>query len=332
MNPLISAHRLTKRFGTFTAIEDVSFEVAGGDIVGFLGPNGAGKSITLRILAGVYPPSRGQATIGGYDVVGDSLRARSLVGYFPERLSLYLDMTVARYLTHVGRLKGLAHREARRDAGQAVGSCGLERVAERLIGSLSKGFRQRVGLAQALVGSPRVLILDEPTAGLDPEQVAEIRALIRSLRHQRTVILSTHILSEVEAMCDHVIIIHRGRILAVNTPSDLNQRLRRTSRTFLQGVGPQAAVVQHLRQQAGVLTVNVEGEAVDGVVPLTVTAAKDRDLREELATTVAQQGWGLRELRPVMLTLEEIFLSLVTQSAAAVSEEVAYETRRDLPA
>ena len=332
MNPLISAHQLTKRFGTFTAIEDVSFEIAGGNIVGFLGPNGAGKSTTLRILAGVYPPSRGQATIGGYDVVGDSLRARSLVGYFPERLSLYLDMTVARYLTHVGRLKGLAHRAARRDAGQAVGSCGLERVAERLIGSLSKGFRQRVGLAQALVGSPRVLILDEPTAGLDPEQVAEIRALIRSLRYQRTVILSTHILSEVEAMCDHVIIIHRGRILAVDTPSDLNQRLRRTSRIFLQVVGPQAAVVQRLRQQAGVLTVNVEGEAVDGVVPLIVTAAKDRDLREELATTVAQQGWGLRELRPVMLTLEEIFLSLVTQSAAAVSEEVAYETRRDLPA
>ena len=321
MNPLIAAHQLTKRFGTFTAIEDVSFEIAGGDIVGFLGPNGAGKSTTLRILAGVYPPSRGRATIGGYDVVGDSLRARSLVGYFPERLSLYLDMTVARYLAHVGRLKGLAYREAHRDAGQAVGSCGLEPVAERVIGSLSKGFRQRVGLAQALVGSAQVLILDEPTAGLDPAQVVEMRALIRSLRHQRTVILSTHVLSEVEVMCDHVIIIHSGRILAVDTPSNLSQRLRRTSRIFLEVVGPKTAVVQHLRQQTGVLTVDVEREGADGVVPLTVTAAKDRDLREALASAVARQGWGLRELRPVTVTLEEIFLSLVTHSAALASDD-----------
>src|SRR5262249_37201261 len=222
---MIVAEHLTKRFGSFTAIEDVTFTVAAGEIVGFLGPNGAGKTTTMRILAGVFPPSHGRVSIAGHDVVPDSLRARSVVGYFPERVSVYLDMTVAHYLTYVGEMKGLARAAARRQAVEALASCSLEPVANRLIGTLSKGFRQRVCIAQALTGMPRVLILDEPTAGLDPEQVADMRALIRSLQHQRTVILSTHILPEVEATCDRVIIIHRGRVLALDTPANLNRRL-----------------------------------------------------------------------------------------------------------
>jgi len=307
---MIAAEQLTKRFGSFTAIEDVSFEVAAGEIVGFLGPNGAGKSTTMRILAGVFPPSQGRVRIAGHDVVTDSLRARAQVGYFPERVSLYLDMTVAHYLTYVGEMKGLSRRAARDHADQAMASCSLEPVEDRLVGTLSKGFRQRVGIAQALTGSPRVLILDEPTAGLDPEQVADMRALIGGLRQQRTVILSTHILPEVEAVCDRVIIIHRGRVLALDTPANLNRRLRPTSQVHLEVRGPGAQVAQVLRTVPGVLGVEPHA-AADGTVEVTVNTERDRDLREALAAAIAARGWGLRELRPRTLTLEEIFLSLV---------------------
>jgi ABC-2 type transport system ATP-binding protein len=323
----VRASGITKRFGAFTAIEDVTFEVAAGEIVGFLGPNGAGKSTTMRILAGVFPPSHGRVRIAGYDVVADSLRARALVGYFPERVSMYLEMTVAHYLTYVGEMKGLIRREARRQAAAAMASCSLEAVAGRFIGTLSKGFRQRVGIAQALTGAPRVLLLDEPTAGLDPEQVADMRALIGSLRHQRTVILSTHILPEVEATCDRVIIIHRGRVLALDTPANLNRRLRPRSQVHVEVRGPAAEVVQALRGVPGVLGIEECGNA-DGVVALTISTARDRDVRETLAGTVTGRGWGLRELRPQTLTLEEIFLSLVTADAA----ETSHETLRDLPA
>jgi ABC-2 type transport system ATP-binding protein len=329
MPSMIEAEQLTKRFGSFTAIEDVSFDVAAGEIVGFLGPNGAGKSTTMRILAGVFPPSEGRVRIAGYDVVSESLRARAVVGYFPERVSVYLDMTVAHYLTYVGEMKGLARAEARRQAGEAMASCSLEPVAQRLIGTLSKGFRQRVGIAQALTGSPRVLILDEPTAGLDPEQVADMRALIRGLRHQGTVILSTHILSEVEATCDRVIIIHRGRVLALDTPANLNRRLRTTSQVHLEVRGPAAEVARALRAVPGVLAIE-PGAGADGALAFTVSTEPDRDLREALAGAVARHGWGLRELRPQTLTLEEIFLSLVGTDPLPI--ETNHEAPRDLSA
>ncbi len=322
---MICAEGLTKRFGTFTAIEEVSFRVACGEIVGFLGPNGAGKTTTMRILAGVFPPTEGQVTIAGYDVVRDSLRARSLVGYFPERVSVYLDMTAARYLKHVGQMKGVRRHDMEREVNQAMASCGLQHVAKRQIGTLSKGYRQRVGIAQALVGSPRVLILDEPTAGLDPEQVAEIRALIARLGRDRTVILSTHILSEVELTCDRVIIIHRGQIVALDTPSNLNQRLRQTSQVYLEINGPQADVLRHLQTVPGVLAVEPLPGSRDGAVAVTLMTQRDCDLREGLAATVARQGWGLRELRPVTPTLEEIFLALVSPSREAATDEAAHE-------
>jgi ABC-2 type transport system ATP-binding protein len=322
---MLIAEHLTKRFGSFTAISDVSFTVERGEIVGFLGPNGAGKSTTMRILCGVFPPTSGRAVIAGYDVVTDSLRARSVVGYFPERVSLYLDMTVREYLRYVASMKDI--RAAQRGAAieYALDSAGVAHVAHRLIGTLSKGYRQRVGIAQALVGPPRVLILDEPTAGLDPEQVAEMRRLIRRLRGDRTVILSTHILPEVEATCDRVIIINQGRVLAVDTPQNLNQRLRQTSQIYLEVLGPADQVLERLRALPGVLTIEPSASTAAGVVALTVATAKDRDVRAELAACVSAAQWGLQELRPVALSLEAIFLSLVTApepSRPAVDHEV----------
>jgi ABC-2 type transport system ATP-binding protein len=320
---MIRAEQLTKCFGSFAAISDVTFHVERGEIVGFLGPNGAGKTTTMRILGGVFPPTSGRALVGGYDVVAEPLRARSIVGYFPERVSLYLDMTVREYLRYVAEMKGVARSQRRTDIERALESCSVAHMAHRIIGTLSKGYRQRVGIAQALIGQPRVLILDEPTAGLDPEQVAEMRRLIRDLRGERTVILSTHILSEVEATCDRVMIINRGRLLAVDTPHNLSQRLRQTSQIYLEVLGPTQAVVDRVRAIPGVLHVEPTRSAPDGLAALTVTTEKERDLRAELAACVTAQ-WRLQELRPVILSLEAIFLSLLNpeQNASPTDHEI----------
>jgi ABC-2 type transport system ATP-binding protein len=320
---MIRAQRLTKCFGSFTAISDVSFEVERGEVVGFLGPNGAGKTTTMRILGGVFPPTSGRAVVAGYDVVAEPLRARSAVGYFPERVSLYLDMTAREYLGYVAAMKDIARRRRRVEIDRVLDGCGVAHVAHRLIGTLSKGYRQRVGIAQALIGQPRVLILDEPTAGLDPEQVAEVRRLIRDLRGESTIILSTHILSEVEATCDRVMIINRGHILAVDTPHNLSQRLRQTSQIYLEVLGPAHAVAERLRAIPGVLYVELSPSAPAGIAAITVTTEKERDLRSELAACVAAAHWSLQELRPVALSLEAIFLSLLNpQPAAAVHDEI----------
>jgi ABC-2 type transport system ATP-binding protein len=308
---MITAERLTKVFGSLTAIADVSFQVERGEIVGFLGPNGAGKTTTMRILAGVFPPTSGRAVVAGYDVVADSLRARSIVGYFPERVALYLDMTVRDYLRYVAEMKGVDPVQRKADIDRALSSCGVSHVKHRSIGTLSKGYRQRVGIAQALIGRPRVLILDEPTSGLDPEQVVEVRQLVRQLRGESTVILSTHILSEVEATCDRVIIIDRGRVLAMDTPRNLNQRLRQTSEIHIEVAAPADAVVERLRGVDGVLDVELRHPAADGPAVLVVSTQKDRDIRADLAAAITAASWGLLELRPVSLSLEDIFLSLV---------------------
>jgi ABC-2 type transport system ATP-binding protein len=326
---MIAAAQLTKTFGSLTAIADVSFEVERGEVVGFLGPNGAGKSTTMRILGGVFPPTAGRASIAGYDVVADSLRARRVVGYFPERVSLYLDMTVREYLAYVADMKEVDSRRRRIEVERVLEACAVAHVANRLLGTLSKGYRQRVGIAQALVGQPRVLILDEPTAGLDPEQVAEMRRLIRGLRGESTVILSTHILSEVEATCDRVIIINRGRVLAVDTPRNLSQRLRQTSQIYLEVDGPADAVAARLRSVAGVLSVTPQ--PCEGATAVIVATEKHLDLRAQLAATVATAQWGLLELRPLTLSLEAIFLSLVTLSSRT-SNHGEHEGTGHLPA
>ena len=308
---MIRANALTKRFGSFTAISDVSFEVAPGEIVGFLGPNGAGKSTTMRILAGVFPPTSGQAVVAGFDVTEQPLRARSQVGYFPERVALYLDMTVREYLDYVAQVKGLEAGSRARSIDEALESAGVAHVAHRLIGALSKGYRQRVGIAQALLGRPPVLILDEPTAGLDPEQVAEVRNLICDLRGHCTVILSTHILPEVEATCDRVIIINKGKVLAVDTPLNLNHRIRQNAQIYIEVQAPAAVAAARLRQIAGVIAVDVSPHSTDTAAFLTVTADNSKDLRPALAASIVGAGWSLEELRPVTLSLEDIFLNLV---------------------
>lgn len=311
---MISVAGVSKRFGSFTAVSDLSFEVGSGEIVGLLGPNGAGKSTTMRILAGVFPPSCGRVRVAGYDVVEEPLRARAAVGYFPERVAAYGDMSVRSYLNYVGRMKGVKRADLTAQTDRALAACGLESVADRIIASLSKGFRQRVGIAQALTGDPAVLILDEPTAGLDPEQVAEMRELIRGLGRRRTVILSTHILTEVEQTCDRVIILHRGRIVAVDTPAALNRRVQSAGRIVVEINAPLAAAQARLAAEPGVVAVTTQAQSTDGAAVFTVLTQRDHDLREQIARTVAASGWGLRELRSVAFSLEEIFLALVQDS------------------
>ena len=312
---MIEATQLTKRFGTFTAIRDVSFQVKPGEIVGFLGPNGAGKSTTMRILSGVFPPTSGRAVVAGHDVVAEPLEARRHVGYFPERVAIYADLTVSEYLGYVARMKEIPSAQRKAAIAAALAAAGVTHVARRLIGTLSKGYRQRVGIAQAVLGDPRVLILDEPTAGLDPEQVAEIRELINSFRGRCTVILSTHILPEVEATCDRVIIINKGQVLAVDTPFNLNQRLRRSSEVFLEVGGPAAAVVPALQAIAGVTDVEIMKDLGGGGVHLIARTSPEIDLRSTLAAAITAGHWELRELRPMRLTLEDIFLNLVAEGA-----------------
>lgn len=320
---MVRASHLTKRFGAFTAISDVSFEVGSGEIVGFLGPNGAGKSTTMRILCGVFPPTSGRAEVAGHDVVKDSLRARAVVGYFPERAALYVDMTVREYLNYVVEMKALPVSQRRAAIDLAMQACAVDGVAHRLVGNLSKGYRQRVGIAQALVGRPKVLILDEPTSGLDPEQVAEMRRLIRGLRGESTVIVSSHILSEVEATCDRVIIINRGRILAVDTPYNLNQRLRRTSQVHVEVRASIERAQQALQAVAGIVHIEPDAPLGTGVAALTVSTEKNRDARAEIAAALAAANIPLLELRAVSASLEDIFLSLVhTQSGPTSSHEI----------
>lgn len=316
----IHAEGLRKTFGATVAVSDVSFQVARGEVVGFLGPNGAGKSTTIRMLTGVFPPSAGRAAIGGHDIVHETLSARRKLGYLPERTPLYGDMSVARYLAFIADMKGIAVRETTSAIQRAMGAAGIEHVAHRLVGNLSKGYRQRVGLAQALLGDPSVLILDEPTSGLDPEQVSEIRALIRGLGDERrTVILSSHILSEVEQICSRVIILAGGRILAVDEPRRLEERLRPYRAYRACCVGPIEGLPELLRKIPHVVSVVLEDTPApgDGARAVTIRVEHGFDVRSEIARAVVERGCGLVELGPVVMTLEEIFLHLVGEQSGA---------------
>lgn len=312
---MIQAQSLTKYFGLLPAIQDVTFVVEQGEIVGFLGPNGAGKSTTMRILACVLLPTSGWATVAGYDVRRHSLEVRRRLGYFPENISLYPEMAVESYLHFVAEMKGIKRKERVSRVDGAVTKLGLELVAKRLIGHLSKGYRQRVGLAQALLNDPEVLILDEPTIGLDPEQAAEFRSLIRRMRGERTILLSTHILSEVEATCDRVIIIHRGRLLALDTPERLASRLQGVSEILLHVRGPRAEVLRGLEQIPGILRVREEGPVDDSAFAYVVEAERTPDIRPVLGDTILREGWKILVMSPRAMSLEEIFLRLVAEEA-----------------
>ena len=312
---MIEVQDLTKYYGPTRAISNLNFEVGAGEIVGFLGPNGAGKTTTLKILSGFLSPSGGTARINGKDCVTQSLAVRQSLGYLPETVPLYTDLTVTQFLRFAAQAKGV---EARRETGEierVEAACDLHEVRHTLIASLSKGFRQRVGLAQALLNTPPLLILDEPTIGLDPSQIVEIRQLIQDLAGAHTVILSSHILPEVSQLCQRVIIINRGQIVAGDTPENLSRQLGHGSRVRLSVNGPESEVMAALQKIPQVETVAGEGDGRYQVV-----AANDRDVRPQLARLVVERGWDLLELKAQEFTLEEVFLNLVTEEEATEEE------------
>jgi len=313
---------LSKRYGPFTAVDDVSFSVGAGEILGFLGPNGAGKTTTMRIITGYMPASEGTVTVAGHDVFSDAIEAKKRTGYLPETPPLYPDMSVRDYVSFVARIKGVPSREVRGRVDDVMKKTHIADMASRHCGKLSKGYKQRVGLAQALIHNPDVLVLDEPTAGLDPKQIIEARQLITELGGNHTVVLSTHILPEVSQTCHRVVIIARGKVVAVDTPDNLTARLRGSETMYLQVAAPGADVTPALSAIAGITRVKAEaGE--NGLVSIEVDSAQGHDVRRELAATVVHQGWGLLELRPMRMSLEDIFLSLTTEDAGTAPADAA---------
>ena len=303
---MIQVDNLTKFYGSHPAIHDVSFTVEKGEIVGFLGPNGAGKTTTMRILTGFLPASSGEARIAGYDVFQNSLQARRHIGYMPETVPLYPEMTVREYLDFYGQLRRVAKRAQR--INTVADMCSLGDVIDNRIGRLSKGYRQRVGLAQAILHNPDVLILDEPTVGLDPRQIIDVRQLIKNLAGEHTVILSTHILPEVSMICQRVLIINQGSIVAEDTPDGLKANLQGVDRIHIEVRRPAGEICTRLRAVPGVQSVADSG---DGVYEVDCSPGSDQ--REELAIAIIQGGWGLLEMRQVSMSLEEIFLKLTRE-------------------
>ncbi len=316
---MIEVEQLTKRYGPTLAVSGVSFEVRKGEILGFLGPNGAGKTTTMRVITGYLPPSEGKVRVAGFDVVDEPLEAKKRTGYLPEAPPVYPDMTVVEYLAFVARIKGVARREVQKRIDEVSAKVAITDVPHRQIGKLSKGYRQRVGLAQALIHNPEVLILDEPTAGLDPKQIIETRELIKGLAGQHTVVLSTHILPEASKTCQRVVVINAGKVVAVGTPDELTRRLQGYETVLLTAEGPGAEMKSRLEQVGGVSLVE-QREATDGRVTLEVHAEKGKDVRAELARAVVEANWKLLELKTSGLSLEDIFLKLTTKD---LSEEAA---------
>ena len=306
---MIKVENLTKRYGPTTAVRNISFEVDAGEIVGFLGPNGAGKTTTMRILTGFLPPTEGTATVAGYDVTQEPLEVKKRIGYLPETPPLYPEMRVADYLRFVGKLKGIAGRDVEERVQSVMDRCSIAGVQQKLIGHLSKGYRQRVGLAQALIHDPEVLILDEPTAGLDPKQIIEVRQLVHELSKKHTIILSTHILTEAAAIANRIIIINEGRIEASDTPENLTARLRGHDSVLVEIDGPSEQIEERLRSVEGVSHVS-RSNGHGGRSAWEVQTGNDPAIRSALARAVVEAGWGLYEIRSVGLSLEEIFLKL----------------------
>ncbi|EKP94358.1 ABC transporter ATP-binding protein [Thermaerobacter subterraneus] len=334
---MIEVSRVSKRFGEHRAVTDLTFTVQRGEIVGLLGPNGAGKTTTMRLITGYMPPSAGTIRVAGFDTWEEPLEVKRRVGYLPENPPVYPDMTVESYLLFVAALKGVPRPRRRAEAQEAAERTGVAHVWKRLIGNLSRGYRQRVGLAQALVGKPDVLILDEPTVGLDPAQIVEVRQLIRDLAGEHTVILSSHILPEVRQTCQRVLIMNRGRLVAQDTPEGLTRALQGGTALQLAVKGPAEAVARRLRELDGVEAVRLlepgprtaapapagagaapgdrTGPEPEAVVRLEVTA-RGRDVREPIFYAMAAERWPILEMRPLEMTLEEIFMQLVTDEPA----------------
>ena len=317
---MIEVQSLTKRYGPVTAVSDVTFRVEAGEILGFLGPNGAGKTTTMRIITGYMPASEGKVVVAGHDVFDQPVEAKRRTGYLPETPPLYPDMTVREYLNFVARIKGVPWRDIKTRVDEVMRKTWVSDMANRHCVKLSKGYRQRVGLAQALIHNPDVLILDEPTAGLDPKQIIETRDLIRGLAGDHTVVLSTHILPEVAQTCQRVVIINKGRVVAVDTPDNLTARLRGAETMYVQvdaggqDAGPVLAAVPGVSR-----VVASDGRNAPG--GFEIESSRGTDVRRELARTIVNRGWGLLELRPMRMSLEEIFLQVTTDEPAERVDE-----------
>ena len=310
---MIDVKNLTKRYVGRTAVDNISFEVGQGEIVGFLGPNGAGKTTTLRMLTSYLPPSSGTVSITGFDVFRDSLKARKQIGYMPENVPLYEDMRVKEYLYFRAKLKGLSGKDMRERIGKVMDRCGVTDVRKKMISSLSKGYRQRVGLADTLVHSPQLLILDEPTNGLDPNQIRQVRELVKELGQDHTILISTHILPEVEATCDRVIIISEGKVRASDTPQNLVNRLRTAGTISVEVKADPSAAADKMTRIVGVRKVAKDSVDEDGWCRFTLRVEASSDVREELYNMAIANHWPLRELARHHATLEDVFVE-VTQS------------------
>jgi ABC-2 type transport system ATP-binding protein len=313
---LIEVQDLSKTYGSVTAVDHVSFTVNKGEILGFLGPNGAGKTTTMRILTGYMPATSGTARVAGFDVFNDSLEVRRRIGYLPENPPLYPDMTVEAYLDFVARIKNVPAEKRADCIADALKKTNIVDKRTELIKRLSRGYKQRVGLAQALVHDPEVIILDEPTMGLDPKQIIEVRNLIKGLAGSHTIILSTHILPEVSMTCDRVVIINKGKIAAVDTPQNLTSQLKGGQKVRIEVQAPGKPLQDLLAQIPGASRVQVEPARADGRLHATVETAQGKDIRSAIAAKIAEKGWPLYELRGVSLSLEDIFLQLTTDDAA----------------
>jgi ABC-2 type transport system ATP-binding protein len=313
---VIEVQNLTKRYGRVTAVDDVSFRVERGEILGFLGPNGAGKTTTMRILTGYMPATDGKAIVAGFDVFEQPIEAKRRTGYLPETPPLYPDMSVVEYLAFVAKIKGVPAADQRQRVRAVMDRTRVSDMANRLCSKLSKGYKQRVGLAQALIHNPDVLILDEPTAGLDPKQIIETRELIKALAGDHTIILSTHILPEVSQTCQRVVIINKGKVVAVDTPDNLKARLGGSETMYVQVDASGADAAAMLGRVVGVTRVT-EADRRDSLVGYEVASENGRDVRRDLARTVVANGWGLVELRPMHMSLEEVFLSVTTDETPA---------------
>lgn len=314
---MLEVEHLTRRYGPITAVDDISFQTRPGEILGFLGPNGAGKTTTMRMITGYLPPTSGEVRIEGAGLRRNPLAAKRKIGYLPELPPLYPELTVKDYLNFVARLRQVPARERKAAVERALDRCSLADVGGRVIGRLSKGYRQRVGIAQAILHNPRLLIFDEPTAGLDPRQILETRQLIRGLAGDHTVILSTHILSEAANTCQRVIIINRGKLVAVDSPENLTRRVKQADTLMISVRGAGAAAQAAIAQLAGVSKAELVSEQ-EGVARLRVES-KDLSTREAIARALVEGGYGLLELREVELTLEEIFLSLTGSARPATA-------------
>jgi ABC-2 type transport system ATP-binding protein len=316
---MIRLEHMSKSYGDYPAVIDVSAHIQQGEVVGFLGPNGAGKTTTMRVLTGFTPPTEGTAAIAGYDVVSQSLDARRHIGYLPESVPLYLDMTVTDYLRYMGQLRGMNRKWLDERLPAVIDTVHIGEYRNALVGKLSKGYRQRVGIAQAIIHDPDVLILDEPTIGIDPIQVVETRSLIKELGGDHTLILSSHILPEISAICRRVLVIHEGRIVADDDPENLSDRLQHAERieVSLRGTEPGEAItairkLQHVVDVRRDTRPMQDRQAEQGVIALVIDAKPDEGAAEDVARTIVDSGWGLVNLRPLPMTLEEIFLQLTT--------------------